>query len=99
MDLLARGAGGEAKIKAVERLDRRKAGKSGEHLARADPTRVTLTAQKLFEEVGEGGGLGGSTLGCRGREIGNGAEPQLAAQFAQPLMLQNAHPIPPTKTS
>jgi len=37
MDLLARYAGGEAKVKAVERLYRREAGNPCEHLAGAGP--------------------------------------------------------------
>ena len=55
MDLLARYAGGEAKVKAVERLDRGEAGNPCEHLAGAGPARVTLGAQDLFQKVGERG--------------------------------------------
>ena len=98
-DLLARHTRREAEVKAVERFDRGEAGNAGEHLAGPGSAGVTLGAQYFFEKVGKRGRLGGGALRDRGVEIGNGAEPQLAGQFGQALVLQVAHRTPPAKTS
>src|SRR5262249_26971158 len=99
MDLLARRAGGKAKVKPIERLDRWEAGDPGEHLTGAGPPRVTLGTQDLFEKVGKGGCLCHRALSNRPIEIGNRAEPQFPRQLGQALMLQIAYCVPPAKTS
>lgn len=99
VDLSPGHTGRKAEVKAVERLDRREAGDPGEHLAGTSPARITFGAQDFFEKVGKRGRLGGRTLRDRGVEIGNGAEPQLAGQLGQALVLQVAHRTPPAKTS
>lgn len=43
----------EAEVEGVQRLDRREAGKLGEHLPRALGAVVGLGAQHAFQEVGE----------------------------------------------
>jgi len=71
-DLLARRAGRESEIIAVQRLDRGEARRAREHLPRPGPTHLTLTAQRLLQEVAERGlprrrGLGRGTVEVRYR--------------------------------
>ena len=98
VDLLARRAGREAEVEAVERLDGRKAGDAREHLARPGPSRVTLGTQDRFEEIGERGLFRRHVLSHHRVEISNRAQPQCATQVSQALMLQNGHDAP-AKTS
>src|SRR5215831_1058771 len=95
--LRARHAGGEAEVKAVECLDRRKPGDPGEHLAGSSAACITLGAQRLFKKVGERGLFRGGALGDAGIQVGHRAQPQLLAQIDNPLMLQIAHRAPPAK--
>ena len=80
---------------AGERLHHRKAGDTAEHVAGSRPARVTLGAQDLFEEVGEGRLFRRRALSNPGVEIRNGTEPQLPGQLGQALVLQIAHRTPP----
>jgi hypothetical protein len=88
-----------SQVEAGERLHHRKAGDTGEQVAGSGPARVTLGAQDLFEEVGEGGLFRRRALSNPGVEIGNGTEPQLPGQLGEALVLQSAHRTPPAKAS
>ena len=68
---------------------RREAGDPGQHLARPRSPRLRLGLQHLLQEVRIGGLLLlGCALGDRPVEVGHGRQPELLAELADTLVLQ-----------
>lgn len=94
-DLLARRAGSETEVVAVQRLDRREPRGAGEHLPRPGPAHLALAPQDLLEEVAEGGVAGCRGLGRGDVEVRHRRQAQLGAELAEALMLRPGHDAAP----
>ena len=89
--LLARRAGGEAEVVALERLDRREAGDAGCHLSSTHPPGIGLGPQHVLEEVAERALLRGLSLRSRGPCRVDDLHPKLGAKVRDAFVLEAVH--------
>jgi hypothetical protein len=69
------------------------------NISRSGPARLALGTQDGFQKLDKRGLFRHRVLSHGRVEIGNRAQPQLATQLGQALVLQVAHQQPPAKTS